>query len=463
MNCGPRDVAVCGRGTLAGRGAAVATRPKARAANSGPAAGGHGSTIRRVIDTTLSRVISLRRFLADVAALRWTRVRGVDLAVPAGLAIVAIALIDQLGRPIAGMPFWVWWLACSAVVLAVSAGLVRPDRVAPLRPVTLLVVPVVVSWLLFDVLLWQQDRHLYDLNVYLSSCGRWLDGGQPYMTTPIVVWPENAASDYFLYPPPLLPVFGLLSRLPHPAVAVGWTALLAVCAFAAFRLLGLRPINSLLMVAFPPVMIGIESGNIASLTLLLFALARRAGPGLVLSGLLKVQTGLPALWLVREKRWRSLVVGIVALAAIVLVTLPMTGADSWSEWWAGLGYRADSQAAAVALYGSSYARYLPSLVYVAIAAALVAVALAFRGRRLLAALGLASVFASPALWPHGFAFALPAVLLFESGTAVWLLLGAGSMNPSWWLLFYFGWLAVAAEPRSPDRDHPLAGSEGPWP
>ena len=42
---------------------------------------------------------------------------------------------------------------------------------------------------------------------------------------------------------------------------------------------------SLLLLAFPPVMIGFESGNVASVTFLLFALAFRAGGGLVVDGL----------------------------------------------------------------------------------------------------------------------------------------------------------------------------------
>jgi hypothetical protein len=433
------------------------------AARSGRGARTNPSRIGRVIDAAVRRGTGLRRLLADVASLRWARVRGFDLAVPAGLAIVAMGLADYLGRPIAGTPFWVWWIGGSAAVLGAGLALARFDRIGPLRPVAALAVTAVVSWLLFDWLLWQQDRHLYDLNVYLGSCARWLDGGQPYMTGTITEWPSDAASDYFLYPPPLLPVFGALSRLPHPAVSIAWTALLIVCAYAAFRLFGLRPGLSLLMVAFPPVMTGIESGNVASLTLLLFALAYRAGPALALGGLFKAQSGLPALALLRERRWRALAAGLAILAAVALATLPLTGADAWFDWWAGLGYRAQSQSAVVSLYGNSFAGQLPGPLFVAVSALLVAAALLFRGRRCLAGLGLASIFASPSLWPHGFAFAIPAALLLESGVAVWLLLGAAAVNPNYWLLFYVGWLAVASAPRLPDRDHPLAGSDGPWP
>jgi hypothetical protein len=211
-------------------------------------------------------------------------------------------------------------------------------------------------------------------------------------------------------------------------------------------------------------MIGFESGNVAGLTFLLFAASIRAGGALVVNGLFKAQTGLPALWLLRQRRWRAVLAGLAALAVIVVVTLPLVGVDSWRAWWDGLGYRAASQGAVPSMFGYSFARYLPGTLFAALCLVLIGAALLLRGRAGLAALGLASVFASPALWPHGFAFALPALLMLESGTAVWLLLGAGAVGSNIWLLFYGGWLALVAARRLPaGRLHPLAGTDGPWP
>jgi hypothetical protein len=302
------------------------------------------------------------------------------------------------------------------------------------------------------------------LNVYLGASERWMNGGQAYVTTVLTTWPSSARADFFLYPPPLLPFFALLSQLPSGPVAAAWTAFQLACWYRAFRILGLAPSVSLLLLAFPPVMIGLESGNVAGLTFLLFVAAVRTGGALVVDGIFKVQSSIPVLWLLREGRWRGLLAGIAAFSAIVLMTLPLVGFDAWRAWWTGLGYRASSQAVADALYGYSYAKELSAPAYVAVCGALTVVALAFRGRRGLAALGLASLFASPALWPHGFVFALPAVLMLESGTAVWLVLGAGAFGPNMWLLFIVGWLAVLAARRSPTgRLHPLAGTDGPWP
>jgi hypothetical protein len=400
----------------------------------------------------------LRARLARILDLRWVRFGRVPLATPAAILLVAIGSWSQLGRPVAGVPLGFVWVAGSAAALAVVAALPRIRS----RPGVALVVVVVIGWLLIDLLRWQGSNHLYDLNVYVGSAGRWMDGGRPYMTGPISVWPSSPQADFFLYPPPLLPVFGLLSRLPNAAVSVAWVVLLLACSYAAFRALGLRPVWSLVMLAFPPLMIGIESGNVASLVFFLFASGYRAGGRLVVGGVFKAQTGLPALWLIRSRRWRPLAAGVAAVAAAVAITLPLVGIDSWRAWIAELGYRAASQPAVPALFGSSFARVEPGAAFVAISAAFVALALLFTGRRGLAALGLASIYASPALWAHGFLFAVPAVLMLESGAAVWLILGVGSFGPSWWLLFYAGWLAVTAEPRPPDAAHPMAGTDGPW-
>jgi hypothetical protein len=343
-----------------------------------------------------------------------------------------------------------------------SAAGSAPTRLPSLG--LILVVGIVVSWALYDLWFWGQTRQLYDLDVYLGSAARWLAGGQPYMTAPVTAWPSSPAADFFLYPPPLLPVFGALSKLPEGPVDVGWVAFLVACAYKSYRVLGLPRVWSLALLAFPPVAIGFESGNVASLTFLLFAAGVRAGGALVVDGLFKTQTGLPALWLIRQRRWRGILAGAAVVVAVVLATMPLVGPHSWQDWWAGLGYRAASQSAVPALYGYSYAKEYPGWAFAAIAAGLVVVALLFRGRRGLAALGLASIFASPALWPHGFVFSLPALLMLENGAAVWLVLGAGSVGPNMWHLFNVAWIAVLAARRLPFGSlHPLAGTDGPWP
>ena len=430
---------------------------------------------------------ALRGWLARIVGLRWARIGRFDLVVPAAIVIVVWATAPQLGRDAWGVPFWVVWIvATGAIVIplrlwprlrrtAATPGAAAtpatpgatPGAGRVMGPTTLgltLVVGIVVSWVIYDILFWGQTIQLYDLRVYLGSAARWLDGGQPYLTAPLTAWPATPQSDYFLYPPPLLPVFAALSRLPGGPVDVGWVAFLMACAYKAYRLLGLSRTWSVALLAFPPVAIGFESGNVASLTFLLFAAGFRTGGTLIVDGFFKVQTGLPALWLVRQRRWRGILAGTAAVAVIVLVTLPLVGLDSWRTWWEGLSYRAESQIAVPSLYGYSYARDLSGYVYTGISVVLVGVALLLRGRSGLAALGLASIFASPALWPHGFVFALPALLMFENGALLWMGLGASAVGSNMWQLFWGGWIAVLAARRLPSGWlHPLDGTDGPWP
>ena len=410
----------------------------------------------------LTSLTAVRARLADLAGLRWAHFGRFNLVVPSAIALLVWTSLGQLDRSIGGVPFGLLWPALTAI--CVVAARVRPmGRQAGLAG-SALIAGIVVSWVLYDILLWGPFDHLYDLNVYLGSADRWMHGGQPYMAAAVSNWPWGPRNDFFLYPPPLLPFFGLLSRLPEAPVAFGWLLAMVACAYEAYRLLGLSKAMSVAMLAFPPVMIGFESGNVASLTFLLFAAGMRAGGALVVDGLFKAQTGIPALWLVRERRWRGLLAGGAVFGAIILVTLPLVGLDSWAAWWNGLGYRAASQAEVPALFGYSYAQMLPGAVFAGIAIALVGLALLLRGRPGLAALGLASIFASPALWPHGFVFALPAVLMLENGAAVWMVLGMGAFGSNMWALVYGGWLSVVAGRRLPSGSlHPLAGTDGPWP
>ena len=417
----------------------------------------------------MQSIVTGREWLARAVALRWTRNAGVDLVVPAAAAIVIFNTLPQFGTSLWDIPFSAAWILATAAGIVGVFGLKlrapgRDHRPPLAPPEVVLVVGIVASWVVYDIILWQHTIVLYDLDVYIGSAARWLDGGHAYMTAAVTAWPASARSDFFLYPPPLLPFFGLLSRLPDGAVAVGFTGAMVWCAYKAGRWIGLSRTYSLALLTFPPVMIGFASGNIASLTFLLFVAGAKSGGALIVDGLFKVQTGMPALWLIRRRRGRAILVGTLMVFAIILVTLPLVGLDSWREWWSGLGYRAASQADVPALFGYSYAQWLPGAVYSAVAAAFLLLALVFRGRRGLSALGLASIFASPSLWPHGFVFALPAVLTLENGAAVWLILGAGAFGSNMWLLFIAGWIAVLAAGRMPaGRLHPLIETDGPWP
>ena len=383
---------------------------------------------------------------------------------PSAFAVIAIAgALSVVG-------YWLGWdtrsmLAASAVTaVAFSVGIAL--GIARLRLTRLefvLLVGVLALWIALDVTYVSRQTHLYDLQVYLGSAARWLSGGSPYLTAPLTRLPAHAADDYFLYPPPLLPIFGLLSKLPSAAVSIAWVGLLVGSVIAAFRAMGLSWAWCVALILFPPLVKGVESGNIVNLTFLLFVVGAYRGEALIVSGLFKVQSGLPALWLLRERRWRAIAGGLGALAVVAIVTLPLVGAGTWTAWLDSLGYRAISQTQVPILFGASLAKGLPGWGFVALSIVAVGAALLLvSGRRSLAGLGLASIVASPSLWLHGFVFAIPAVLDLESSALVWAVLGVAGFGFGAWWMIVIGALALLAAQRPPPDDalHPLAGKIG---
>jgi hypothetical protein len=259
----------------------------------------------------------------------------------------------------------------------------------------------------------------------------------------------------------------LAARLPAGLAAGSFAIGMATCGVLAYRTLGLSWRWAVLLLAFPPMAKGIESGNVANLTFLLLAAGVRWGPPLVLGTLFKVQNVIPAAWLVRERRWRDLIVGVAVVSAICLLTLPLVGIGSWSAWLAGLGFRQQSQVNLPILYGNSLALVMPTVLFVAVSAAAVLGALALRGRRGLAGLGLASIVASPSLWLHGFVMCVPALLAMPA-TAVWLGLGFATIGGlGLWAMFGVAVVGLVAgrweSPHPPGTLHPLGGRRGPWP
>ena len=129
---------------------------------------------------------------------------------------------------------------------------------------------------------------------------------------------------------------------------------------------------------------------------------------------------------------------------------------------------AQSQDALPIPYGASIARLLQPVVFGAVALAAVATVFLLRGRRGLAASGIATVVASPTLWPHGFVLALPALLGAPAAALAWAGLGLGTFDNvgPWLLTALAGAILVTrtwdGEPVDADPTHPFAGRAGPW-
>ena len=376
-----------------------------------------------------------------------------------------------------GIRYWVVWLALGTTLLglaSLAASLLRPAQ-PRLRPLEGLALLALLAMVMTDLTMaWQPLR---DLEIYLRAGRAFIDGRPVYDHAALLSQPADRTLYPFLYPPCTLPLFGALAVLPHAAAQAAWVAGSAVLGLASLRLFGLpwRWLPAALI--WPPLFQGLWLGNVAVPALALFALAPWFGVGLALAAVFKAYTGLAGLWLAREARWRALAAGIASLAALAVLTLPLTGADAWTDWLDGLAVYRTSQQAVPGLYGFGLMRYLPEAAFLALALAATLAALRARGLESLGRFGVATAVAGPSLFGHGMLVAVPALLSLR---AVWLWLAIAALSvpdgPQWWLavgIVAASWVAPAMRREVPGAKaeaaaeseplHPLAPGLGPWP
>lgn len=350
------------------------------------------------------------------------------LAVPVLTVYILVAVYDWRLPDRNGTSFFPVWAGLSLAAVAL-ARLVRGRW----EPVVMLAVGTAVASLLTDLAQFN-GQLLRDLGIYLRAGEHFAAGTPVYLSTIVTEAPVDKTTYPFLYPPPTLPVVAILAALPRPLVEAGWLIASAAVAVAGLRLIGLSIRWALAALLWTPFFQGLYVGNVAVLAFSLFAAAPWFGAGLVLAAVFKPYSGLAALWLVRERRYRPIAVGVAILAGLGLATLPLVGLDAWRDWIEGLRLYAESQQGLPALVAIGLGGYLPGLL--PLLAAIVALGWAWlaRGREALARFGVATVVASPSLFTHGFLVALPAFLGLRP-TALWLALGITSVAPGlgWWL------------------------------
>ncbi len=352
----------------------------------------------------------------------------------------------------------------SALVVLASIAIARRRQVG-VRPAELLVVGVVTTFLMND---WTvlHSHLMRDLRLYLVAGDSFLHGQQPYITEVVRSFSGDETQLPFLYPPFTLPFFAILSQLPQGLVIMGWLSLSVAGSVAALRWLGVRWAWVPLLLLWPPFFEGMAVGNVAVLTFVLFVAGPRLTWALPLMAFFKLQSAVPSLWLVRERRWSSLAIGLALAGGTVLATLPIVGIATWSDWLHGLLLFQQSQAQLHFLYGFALPRYIPYSAFLILSVvAVAAAAISGRGLAGLARLGIASVVASPSLYRHGFLVTLPG-LLGNSELLLWLTLGLSGSVIGWWLM-----IAVAAVgtlffgppgARAAHTVHPLGASGTPW-
>jgi hypothetical protein len=326
------------------------------------------------------------------------------------------------------------------LILAVSfvfGGFVRGVTDGRRSMASIVAIAAVTSWLTYDIprLPYQPLR---DIHLYLGAGATALSGASPYLTAPVtsVANPDKLP---FVYPPFTIPLFELLASLPQPIADGIWVGGSVAAVIAAFWLLGIRGRWLVVLLAWPAPAVGIAVGNVASYTFLLFVLGFRFGAAIILSGAFKVQSVIPTLWLIRQRRWREIVIGIAILAVAALVSIPIVGLQTWSDWPNGLRFFQESLHSFAGIEGLSLARrFGPTLVLV-ITIVAVGLALLGHGRNGLARFGLASIVGSPTLYLHGLSPLLPGAL-FLGPELLWFFLGLGP-----WAVgrIQSAWLAMA--------------------
>jgi hypothetical protein len=185
--------------------------------------------------------------------------------------------------------------------------------------VGLLVVGYAFNVLLFLSLL-RLGQFGYDVYAYWS-----VDLGHLYAQTPEALSGLGA----FHYSPALAQVFALFHVLPWWIFLWAWTALLV----ATLVWLGGR--WTLLLLAFPPLVLELYAGNINLLIAAAVALGFRYPAAWAFVLLTKVTPGVGVLWFAFRREWRNLAIALGVTLAIVLVSF-VTVPALWGQWLTAL-------------------------------------------------------------------------------------------------------------------------------
>jgi hypothetical protein len=405
------------------------------------------------------------------------------LPVIAGAAVVA-ALVAHVGQQIGGPPLDIWFGVMVGAAFAAGGG--ARFWFGSQRVVTqLIMAAALAAWAYNDA----GDFPFLpfrDLRLYLAAGAEWLNGRPVYLAEPLTAAPSFSGLP-FVYPPFVLPLFATLSRLPEPMAIAAWETLAVAAVIVALKLLGIRARWIVPLLLWPPIAVGLSVGNAAPFGFAALAAGWRWGAALVLGGVFKPQTAIPAFWLFRERRGPSVALGLVTIGALVVATLPFTGLSIYGDWLRGLRAFDDTVGRFPGLEGGALRRYVPPAVAVAIAVVAAVAALLASGRTGLARFGIVAIAASPTLYVHGLALLLPAALSLDAAS-VWLVLGTlptlmfiEPSGPALWLVIAATFAALAvgltraakatrasgATGRESSRPesllHPLGRSFEPWP
>jgi hypothetical protein len=318
------------------------------------------------------------------------------------------------------------------MMTAAMSSMTGPRRLLVGALLVLLVI-LDVKALLGTVLI--DARFAVDMEIPLRAAERWLAGQPPYLASAFTS--EPGATQPFLYPPYVLPLFAALSELPR--WLVGSVAVIGMlgAAIVACRQLGIPWLWLPVVLTWPPFDEAIFGANVqmllfAAFVFLFYKVAadrwspanRNLGdPGEsdVQIGALSVAVGAVKVsqvhaWLYALRhRPRAAIGGAIAALLLIAVTIPLTGTDLWFSWLDQLRLGSDTT---WDLGGFAIARFLPAGVgYAIVIACLVAVWFVPR-ERAGAWVGVLSVIGSLSLHIFGLLFLVPAMLFVRLEAAL---------------------------------------------
>lgn len=267
-----------------------------------------------------------------------------------------------------------------------------------------------------------------DLAIPLRAADRWQAGISPYQAAD---FSESTTLPPYLYPPPVFLLLVPFTVLPRFALQVVWFATLMVVATSSLRRLGLSRRGVAAVLLWPPMFEPLVQGNVqvllfGAMTALFFrtpAIAIDPGDGAIpawrpaiLATLIPaIKIGQPHAWLhVLGRRPRAALGGAVAVAFVVLATIPAVGGSTWLDWVAQLERAADQ---GWRLGGFALIRLVPPLGYAVTLLTSVA-ALLWRGRRAEAVVPLLGVVGASSLYIFGTIALLPALLIIRREAAL---------------------------------------------
>jgi hypothetical protein len=293
-----------------------------------------------------------------------------------------------------------------------------------------LVVLLILLMIRNDLALVRNPHLGVDIEIPLRAADRWLAAGQPYLAAAFTT--GSGATLPFLYPPVVLPLFAVLSWLPRTAVLWGAFAVMLVAAVMAARRLRIPWVWIPLALLWRPFFEGIVHANLTILTFLAFVILFyvrsgspwRADPrdvsqpdespveiGALATVIGVVKVSQPHAWLfVLHYRRRAAVIGALAVAVVVILTLPLTGTHLWFDWIDQLRRAGNPRWAAG---GFAMSRFLPPLVALVVALACI-VAVWFVPRRDAAPwVGILSTAGALSLHQFGLLFMIPGMLMIR--------------------------------------------------